>query len=381
MEKPRRVSLRIEKRGRKWLEATTDRGTRVRVEINEISQDWQPGQSVAAWVRWEAEYSRYGSRHSLYPVGPEAAQAREREAALRRGEERGWITEEWAERIRKEGSPEERARLAALKARVAERRRAERMERALGILEELEALAQGGFWPDRKAEKIRELVGEALDERLEAARRAYEGARAARAAQETQKVRYLVPLYGSYPLHTPVRLPDGRVVVFEGEGKVVRISENDPSAWGAHLLGHEGERGFFQYGRLATPEETAALEAKEQAAREAARLRRERLEFLRGLWREVAQGENLLPHAPSESPFRGETETISWDRSAAPYGTEFYLVLEVDPEGRHWLYAVSRNGADGDDWSLSNTRYGITWRRPSSAEEHRRVREAFEALS
>jgi hypothetical protein len=61
------------------------------------------------------------------------------------------------------------------------------------------------------------------------------------------------------PLNTPIKKGD-KIIVYEKVGKPFRVSENDPSVFGSHLLGYEGEKGYRYYYREATDEEKGQYE-------------------------------------------------------------------------------------------------------------------------
>lgn len=92
----------------------------------------------------------------------------------------------------------------------------------------------------------------------DAATLAARGARAQTARSHDRPQRRLYALDEAPRLALPVRLGSA-VVVFTGHGRAFRISEDDPSIWGSHLLGHEGSLGAYFYYREASAEERAAL--------------------------------------------------------------------------------------------------------------------------
>jgi hypothetical protein len=346
---PGQFTLEVVKRGRLyWTVRLPGKGYQMRAAINTESQHWAEGQTVTFSGVKQQDHSRYGTQTTYIPVASKLVEA---------------AAAQWA---RAKAEP---------------------------VVREIERAAAEGWYPDLKADKVQQLAGDFFNDRLRAAqqlagkvRAEQEARRAAEKAAERQRwadekaarkpepvqIRHLTAVETAYPLDEPVRCW-GEVVVFTGNGRWVRISEDDPSLWGSHLLGFEGSRGFIQYGRPATPEEIADLEAREARAKALNRIRQEGLKGLEGLYREVRVGENMLPHQPTYDPRGPRAEAISWNNRSAIYGTEFYLILDV-VDGQHWIYAVDRNHADGDDWSRNNTFLGITWRRSSSPEEHQQVR-------
>lgn len=69
--------------------------------------------------------------------------------------------------------------------------------------------------------------------------------------------RVMFPQY-SKPAIGDIQYVNGKASVVTGYGKVFKISEDDPSIHGSHLLGHEGEMALYAYYRDATEEEKAA---------------------------------------------------------------------------------------------------------------------------
>lgn len=176
------------------------------------------------------------------------------------------------------------------------------------------------------------------------------------------KLRRLFPLSSLPPLNRPIRMggTSGKAVVFTGIGQIVRINEEDPSAHGSQLLGHEGERGAFGYYRPATEEETAAMEAQERAAQVAheAKAKIQRVLFdLKNAFRRLG-----------ERPIAADGQQISVDGERLLdtqniYGGGDWWVIQPDA-----IWYVQNNGTDGGDWDNNNVRTGgagaIGWRLP-----------------
>lgn len=66
------ATYRIDKRGRKWLQATNvtpgQKAYRDPILINDISQDWQPGEEHFLLARHEDTITPYGHNVKLVPV-------------------------------------------------------------------------------------------------------------------------------------------------------------------------------------------------------------------------------------------------------------------------------------------------------------------------
>jgi len=168
----------------------------------------------------------------------------------------------------------------------------------------------------------------------------------------------LYPLGDLPPQGVPIRLGE-RWVVYYDRGRDFRISEDDPSCFGAHLLGHEGESGCYCYYREATPEETEQAETAAAEAKEAREAEQARRAGLRETWDHIrAEGER-----PDGQGIVAEGTAIylsQRDRDGAIYGYGDSLVL-----GQDWIWAVQNNGSDGADWSANNLRGAIGWRIPT----------------
>ena len=197
-----------------------------------------------------------------------------------------------------------------------------------------------------------------------AARNQARQAELAAASAAPRRPRSLYPLGSLPPLHTPIRQGDAWIV-YEGYGKDFRIGEDDPSCYGSHLLGHEGDYGCYCYYREATPAEAEAA-AAERAARQAAQAAENaRRDELRAAWTQIRDtGER-----PDGRDNRAEGTTIylsQRDRESIIYGSGNYLVV-----GEEWIWAIMQHGMDGDDWSANNVRTGgagaIGWRIPTDA--------------
>ena len=70
--------IEITKRGRKWLKGKrVGKNYEVKIELNEVSKDWQAGQTVEFPAHVEVERSKYGISTAIYPLTEEqAVQAR-----------------------------------------------------------------------------------------------------------------------------------------------------------------------------------------------------------------------------------------------------------------------------------------------------------------
>lgn len=167
---------------------------------------------------------------------------------------------------------------------------------------------------------------------------------------ETRTRRVLWPLSLAPAIGRPCRWA-GVAIVYTGSGQPFRISDEHPSLGGSHLLGHEGAIGAYFYYRAATEDETAALDAADNAARAVQLERGSHDAAIRELALAVSQMDNLVPHG-SEPP-RGDVVRYASDANRG----EWLLI-----EGRAAVWCVRANGADGDDWSRNNLPGAIAWR-------------------
>jgi len=227
---------------------------------------------------------------------------------------------------------------AARAAALTQERQASRLRTYIGYVED--AAEQGRIY-DKGISECHALGVDhdpSLKARLDAAITRAAERRAARDADRPLSV--LVPLNDAPPLHAPVPL-FGRLVVFTGLGSKRRIDEDDPSQWGSHLLGHEGEWGAHATYRMATSEETAQHDQQVHDRRTQATVQAERRATLRR-WRDHIQRHGERPpdaDVPREK--RLVLAHLGWDRDS--------IVITAAA-----IWYVQYNGADGDDWSQNN---------------------------
>ena len=237
------------------------------------------------------------------------------------------------------------AREAARQARIAAARRGDKLYLNVPYEQREMAKRHGARWdPARRAWYVFDAVPAALQ--------AFAGP-----PEVTQ--RRLFPLADLPPLQQALRL-GSQVVVFTGIGQTLRISAEDPSVHGSQVLGHEGERGAFGYYRLATEEETAALEAQEQAA-QAARAAKAQVQQALAALRDTFRRLGERPMAAAGQPMAVDGERLLDTQHS--YGGGDWWVIQPDA-----IWYIVNNGRDGDDWSYNNVRTGgagaIGWRRP-----------------
>lgn len=134
-------------------------------------------------------------------------------------------------------------------------------------------------------------------------------------------------------------------------------------------FGVGSERGYTYSAvvRAATDEESAPLRARlaQAAARQAARAE------LDTIVREI----ETTGESPTESPTWPTGEQITIDDRHAIYGSGQYLVLTEDA-----VWAIRRNGADGDNWARNNLSGAIGHRVARTDALVTRIRTAVAAI-
>lgn len=178
--------------------------------------------------------------------------------------------------------------------------------------------------------------------------------------------RLLVPVQRSPALNRPVRLHGSVVVVFTSFGKQFRIGDEDPSVYGSHLLGHEGEWGHYAYHRPATETEVQELDDQERAAKQ-------RAEGIAAVRRAAAELAQYIQSHGERPPGNHLVEGQRAYDSMNIYGGGTMFVIADD-----YIWFVQNNGGDGDNWNMNNVQTGgagaIGWRIPSSEDLANQIR-------
>ncbi len=97
----RKLRYEILKKGRKWFEGKVpDKGWRAKIEINEISKDWEIGKVVEFYGKLDVQSSKYGTKVFVYPVSiqeVEKAMVEEKKRKYRelRGELESYVDKDW----------------------------------------------------------------------------------------------------------------------------------------------------------------------------------------------------------------------------------------------------------------------------------------------
>lgn len=323
-------TVTITKRGRKWLEGRRQgKAYTVKIEINDASRDFEPGKVYTFPAKVETKTSGYGTSTVIYPLTAEQAETAKREA-------------ERPELLRWLGYVEDKAPQGYV------------YQNGVQKLQELGIAKHPDLQSrlDAAIAKARQVAAE------QAAQREANRERAWSERGKTRANRMLYPLSAPPVLNVPVRLGD-KVVVFAGRGEPFRISDDHPSVFGSHLLGHEGERGAYFYFREAAADEVERLEqAEAKTAQSSANQRRihNAVEAIKA--RIQKEGER------PEGMFTPQGRTVL-DTSTAYGGGDWFVI------GDDAIWYVRNNGGDGDNWSENNVRTGgagaIGWKIPFDA--------------
>lgn len=212
---------------------------------------------------------------------------------------------------------------------------AQRLEAAIAIARTRAAEVQR----ERDADRARERAARETEYAKERAQRA-----------EAVSRRVLHVLSQAPVIGRPVRL-HGTAVVYTSSGQPFRVTENHPSIWGSHLLGHEGEPCAYYYYRPANETEAAELVASEAHITAQNLARQQRAAEVAAVIKAIRQATNLAPQASSLP------SGLIVDGELNHYGGG-HLLLATDSEA--WY--IEGHGSDGDDWSHNNLPGAVGWR-------------------
>lgn len=322
-------NFNIGKRGRQYFETKLNGKYTAKLVINDISTSLQPGQIITAQVRDISERSTYGNSLKFDPV---AILTDQEVVALRQLAQQNPELERWlgyAEQDADKGmmksnamakafslgsdKPEYKARLSALRSRIAENTKAHEMEKAAKYAEDSR----------RKAEIME---------------------------QENQKPKkggpcHLYPRDQAPDLNKPVRV-GSEVLVYLGSGQTFRLpDENDPRYWSpASNSMYEGDKVAYYYYR-----EAAAAEIESLSERQA---ERKRLVEARRRAGEIAQKirkEGCYPRNEEKPRLNGE---IFYDTRNVYGSGGCFLITETA------IWVIENNSMGGDDWSRDNVFLG-----------------------
>lgn len=364
-------TLIVKNRGRKYFSCVLN-NHQAQLVIDDVTTDLDVDRIVTIEAEDLSTSSRYGTvlRFRATSILGDRSAAQARQAAAARKEAEKWLG--FAETDLRRGLARTNAvrtamelaagheqfteRLAALKATAQQVLAQEPAREAAHWLGLAETDVEHGLCRTRAVREALERAGahEHLAGRLAALRERIGVATAAMPAPARRTLRAAAPQLG-----VPQMLGQ-RLVVFTRVVRQRRISDDDPSVFGAHLLGAEGDLGFEVEYRDADADEQAAFAAADAERKVDIEQRR--------AWRAEVDAIAAMICATGDQP-DGPITLRSQHLCGGPtiYGGGEWFVVE--PDG---IWLVRNNGGDGDDWSRNNILTGgagaIGWRVPVDAE-------------
>lgn len=367
--------IEITKRGRKWLKGKrVGKNYEIKIEINDVSRDWQAGQTVEFPAHVEVEQSKYGITTTSYPLTAEqVAQARVQAVLpdikrwLGYVEEKaheGHVYQNGVQKLRELGIaslPEYQKRLDAALASVKERKEAEATREVsegrtwlrVPYADKDHAKKHGArFDGDRKQwYVIGKDVPEALEQYLpddSGGGRPNDKRPGNGQPEQKEAGQYTISNgsgYGGSPYKTGETIRSNRKDLPEYV-TVIRASQRyygeDGMSFG---VGDDSGYVYTATVREATREEAAPVRAREEAKK----ARKQAKEMLLSIAREIRENGDRpeLQGAPAgvRIDMPGNPENIHG-------GGEWFII------GQDRVWHVRNNGADGDDWSANNIRTG-----------------------
>lgn len=367
--------IEITKRGRKWLKGKrVGKNYEIKIEINDVSRDWQAGQTVEFPAHVEVEQSKYGITTTSYPLTAEqVAQARIQAVLpdikrwLGYVEEKaheGYVYQNGVQKLLELGIaslPEYQKRLDAALASVKERKEAEATREAsegrtwlrVPYADKDHAKKHGArFDGDRKQwYVIGKDVPEALEQYLpddSGGGRPNDKRPGNGQPEQKEDGQYTISNgsgYGGSPYKTGETIRSNRKDLPEYV-TVIRASQRyygeDGMSFG---VGDDSGYVYTATVREATREEAAPVRAREEAKK----ARKQAKEMLLSIAREIRENGDRpeLQGAPAgvRIDMPGNPENIHG-------GGEWFVI------GQDRVWHVRNNGADGDDWSANNIRTG-----------------------
>lgn len=249
--------------------------------------------------------------------------------------------------------PQTAEQIAAAAKAEEEKKLANFVRKAEYALSELRAYAADGFFADRKAAYIQQLVGSKYDAEIKAAKETAKTVKArkeaereeARRAEEAKYTRLALPAYRGFS-GKPAR---GEKLMHDGHAyEVVSSYYNDADGWSFGAMNDE----WYSVKAICIDERAdgkamiEAAEAEKEAARRAKAAREEWDSLIADIRKNgtVYDGEEInLSDIPGEDI--ADTMNI--------YGGGYIL---RDAGDEIWL--IVNNGADGDNWAVNNIRTG-----------------------
>ena len=367
--------IEITKRGRKWLKGKrVGKNYEVKIELNEVSKDWQAGQTVEFPAHVEVERSKYGISTAIYPLTEEqAVQARVQavlpdiERWLGYVEEKaheGHVYQNGVQKLRELGIaslPEYQKRLDAALASAKERKEAEATREAsegriwlkVPYADKDHAKKHGARFDGYRKQwyVIGKDVPEALEQYLpddSGGGRPNDKRPGNGQPEQKEAGQYTISNgsgYGGSPYKTGETIRSNRKDLPE----YVTVIKADQRYYGedgmSFGVGDDSGYVYTATVREATREEAAPVRAREEAKK----ARKQAKEMLLSIAREIREKGDRpeLQGAPAgvRIDMPGNPENIHG-------GGEWFVI------GQDRVWHVRNNGADGDDWSANNIRTG-----------------------
>lgn len=243
--------------------------------------------------------------------------------------------------------------IAAEKAAEEERKQANFARKAAQVLEELRTYANDGFFADRKAAYIHELVGGKYDEEIKAARETAKDVKArkdaereeARRAEEAKYTHLALPAYNGFS----GRPAKGQKIMHNGHAyEVVSSYYNREDGWSFGAMNEEwySVKAICIDERADGKQMIEKAEAEKEAARRAKAAREEWDDLIADIRKNgtVYDGEEINI---SDIPGNDLADTMNI------YGGG-YILRDAGEE----IWLIVNNGADGDNWAVNNIRTG-----------------------
>jgi hypothetical protein len=83
----KKFTFQITKKGRKWFEGINEKGRKIQILINEVSNEWHEGQNVTFLGKEEVRRSKFGISVKIYPVPEEEGIKEIEEAKFKKANE------------------------------------------------------------------------------------------------------------------------------------------------------------------------------------------------------------------------------------------------------------------------------------------------------
>lgn len=249
--------------------------------------------------------------------------------------------------------PQTAEQIAAAAKEEEERKQANFARKAAQVLDELRVLANDGFYADRKAAYIRELVGGKYDEEIKAARETAEDVKTRKAAEREEARRAEEAKYTHLALPADNgfdgRPAKGQKIMHRGHAyEVVSSYYNREDGWSIGAMSEEwySVKAICIDERADGQQMLAEAEAEKEAARREKAARKEWDELIADIRKNgtVYDGEEINL---SDIPGDDIADTMN------VYGGGYIL---RDAGDEIWL--IVNNGADGDNWAVNNIRTG-----------------------